>query len=231
MNIYENVATQAITSFFYNEPLWKKEFLFNFLLKPLRLKYSSIKDVITQDNLKETVPDFTIITKDGREFYYEIKINNSDLTPSERNKKTRDVYLIRRNYSHRNEIPFSKNEDDQKRIIYWEDLFEEIDKIGATKDFARLDLIREYMHEDIYTNLLTPHEVAMLYSPQTVSAVYTLSNKILQICKSFLDSNNKEYVYEECRNQEYNNPQQDNEGIGYYFDEKKGKRRHFFPRI
>ena len=55
MNIHENVATQALTSFFYHEALWKKEILFNFLLQPFDLKLADVKDVITQDNLKETL--------------------------------------------------------------------------------------------------------------------------------------------------------------------------------
>ena len=84
MNIYENVATQALTSFFYHEALWKKEILFNFLLQPFNLKVTDIKDVITQDNLKDTIPDFTIITSDGTRICYEVKINDADLTSSER---------------------------------------------------------------------------------------------------------------------------------------------------
>lgn len=66
MNIYENLATQAITSFFYNEALWKKEIVFDFLLKPFNLQLSDIAEVKAQDNLKETVPDFTIVTKDAK---------------------------------------------------------------------------------------------------------------------------------------------------------------------
>lgn len=84
------------------------------------------------------------------------------------------------------------------------------------------------MCENIHTLLLTPHEVAMFYSPETVMAVYTMSNKILELCKSFLDSHSKDYEYKECKNQEFENPQQDDSGIGYYFNEKKGKKRDFF---
>ena len=221
LNIYENLATQAITSFFYNEPLWKKKVLFDFLLTPFNLELSDIAEVKTQDNLKETIPDFTIRTKDNNTFRYEVKTNNSDLTFSEQKNNSREAYLIRKNYYHYDKIP--KKLRDGNKILYWEDLFKKIDKLGATKDFSRLDLIREYMCENIHTLLLTPHEVAMFYSPETVMAVYTMSNKILELCKSFLDSHSKDYEYKECKN-----PLQDDSGIGYYFKEKKRKEKRFF---
>ena len=66
MTLYENVATEAIASFFYHEPLWKKEILFNFLLGPFDLKFYDIIDVSTQDNLKGTIPDFTIKTENEK---------------------------------------------------------------------------------------------------------------------------------------------------------------------
>ncbi|MBR4824038.1 MAG: hypothetical protein IKZ86_04515 [Spirochaetaceae bacterium] len=197
MNIYENLATQALTSFFYNEPLWKKEILFDFLLEPFELNLANVEDVITQDNLKETIPDFTIITKDNRRYRYEVKINNSGLTASELENDTRDVYLIRKNYYYESNIPQSN------KILYWEDLFEKIDKLGATKDFARLELIREYMREEKHTLLLTPHEVAMLYSPKTIVAVYKLKEKILSLCKNYLDANESRFDYQSTTDNEY----------------------------
>ncbi|MBO4726891.1 MAG: hypothetical protein J5631_00545 [Spirochaetaceae bacterium] len=206
MNIYENLATQAITSFFNNEPLWKKEILFDFLLEPFSLKLADIMDVITQDNLKETIPDFTIITKDNKRYRYEVKINNSALTASELEKDTRDVYLIRKNYYYESNIPSTNKK------LYWEDLFEKIDKFEATKDFARLDLIREYMHEEKHTLLLTPHEVAMLYSPETIIAVYRMKEKVLSLCRNYLNSNESRF--------EYKRTQDDENGIGFYFNRK-----------
>ncbi len=213
MNIYENLATQAITSFFYNEPLWKKEILFDFLLEPFSLQLSDILEIKTQDNLKETIPDFTIITK-TRSLRYEVKINNSALTASELAEDTRDAYLIRKNYYYSSNIPTTNKK------LYWEDLFEKIDRLGATKDFARLDLIREYMREEIHTLLLTPYEVAMLYSPETVSAVYTMTRKILSLCKTFLDLHYEEYEYTESNSKDSKNPEQDEWGIGYWFNRK-----------
>ncbi|MBP3709519.1 MAG: hypothetical protein J6I73_03820 [Treponema sp.] len=56
-------------------------------------------------------------------------------------------------------------------------MFKNIDQKGTTNDFARLDLIREYMREDVNTLLLTPHEVAILYSPETIVAVYKNERK------------------------------------------------------
>ena len=208
LNIYENLSTQAITSFFYNEALWKKEIVFDFLLKPFNLQLSDIAEVKVQDNLKETVPDFTIITKNSEKLRYEVKINNSGLTISEYDKDTRDAYLIRKNYSFREEIPIPKD-----KILFWEDLFEIIDKKGATTDFARFDLIREYMCEDIHTLLFTPHEVAMLYSPDTIIAVYEMKEKLLEICRKFLDANVTKYEYKKT-------PDDNKYGIGYYFKKK-----------
>ena len=213
MNIYENLATQAITSFFYNEALWKKEIVFDFLLKPFNLQLSDIAEVKAQDNLKETVPDFTIVTKDAKTLRYEVKTNNSGLTISELEQNTRDAYLIRKNYYSLTEIPIPKD-----KILFWEDLFESIDKKGATKDFARFDLIREYMCEDIHTLLFTPHEVAMLYSPDTIIAVYEMKEKLLKICRKFLDVNVTKYEYKKT-------PDDNEYGIGYYF-KKKGELKY-----
>lgn len=212
MNIYENLATQAIISFFYNEALWKKEIVFDFLLKPFNLQLSDIAEVKAQDNLKETVPDFTIVTKDAKSLRYEVKINNSGLTISEYDKDTRDAYLIKKNYSFRKKILIPED-----KILFWEDLFETIDKKGATTDFARFDLIREYMCEDIhtllFTPLFTPHEVAMLYSPDTIIAVYEMKEKLLEICRKFLDANVTKYEYKKT-------PDDNKYGIGYYFKKK-----------
>ncbi|MBP3709518.1 MAG: hypothetical protein J6I73_03815 [Treponema sp.] len=108
MNIYENVAPQAITSFFYNEPLWKKEILFNFLLKPFNLQLSDIIEVKTQDNLKETIPDFIIVTKKTN-LRCEVKTYNSGLTYSEHGTNSRDAYLVRKDYYYLEDIPLNKD--------------------------------------------------------------------------------------------------------------------------
>lgn len=215
MNIYENLATQALTSFFYKEPLWKKELLYNFLVKPFKLQFSDITDVKTQDNLKESIPDFTIETKKGERLRFEVKINDSGLTQAERNDSTRDAYLIRKNYYYLTDIPVSKD-----KILYWEDLFAIIDQKDATKDFSRFDLLREYMNEDIHTNLLTPHEVAMLYSKDTIIAVYRMKEKVKNLCNTFLDERKSLYKKKQAQDNEF--------GIGYYFDEIKNEKRHFF---
>ena len=217
MKVYENVATVAIASFFYNEPLWKKEILFNFLLKPFELAVCDIKDVATQDNLQVTIPDFTIKT-DKKNIRFEVKINDSALTDSEKEAGNRDAFLVRKNYAHLSEIPVSKD-----KVLYWEDLFELIDKKGITNEFARLSLVREYMNATNHTLLLTPHEVAMLYSPETISAVYTMSNKVFKLCENFLNSHQKEYDCGVRQQNEY--------GIGYSFKENKGKNRAFFVGI
>ena len=139
MTIYENEATQAIVSIFKNDALWKKEILFNFLLKPFGVSYEYIVDVTCQDYLKETIPDFTVRTKD-KDYRYEVKINDAPLTESEEDSDNRNAFLVPKKYSHMNDIPL-----DKKYILFWEVLFEEIDRKGATNDFGKLELTREYI--------------------------------------------------------------------------------------
>lgn len=214
MNIYENAATEAIRSFFDNEPRWKNEILFNFLLEPFNLKLDDIKKIETQNYLKGTIPDFTVKTKNHGDLKFEVKINNVGLTSSEKGEKNRDAFLIRKNYIHIKDIrPTCK-------ILYWEDLFERIDKKGAMTEFARLALIREYMKEPENTLLLSQMEVAMLYSPDIIYSVYTMSNKILALCNNFLDSNSIKQKY---KKREKDSEQKDENGVGYYFDTKDGK--------
>ena len=217
MNLYENAATQAIATFFHREPLWKKEILFNFLLEPFGLKLENIKDVVTQNSLQGTIPDFTIKTS-NRDIHFEVKINDTTLTPSEREEATRDAFLVRENYAHLSEIPKGT------KILYWENLFRCIDKQGATKEFARLVLVREYMRDGEHTHLLSPHEVAMFYSPDTIAAVYTMSEKVLDLCDQFLNTLNPNAYSRGAQ-------QQNQWGIGCYFNGILGRKREFFVGI
>lgn len=216
MNLYENAATQAIASFFHHEPRWKKEILFGFLLKPFGMTLDNIKDVVTQNHLPGTIPDFTIQTTDNQKIHFEVKINDAVLTESEITPGTRDAFLVRKRYRFLEDIPAAK-----ATILFWEDLFEIIDKQGAANEFSRLAVVREYMHDDEHTLLLTPHEVAMFYSPDTVFAVYTMSEKVLDLCKHFLETHS--YTI--------GKRQQNQWGIGYHFEEADGRRRHFFVGI
>lgn len=183
MNIYENVATQAITSYFYKEPFWKKKIIFNFLLNPFGLHIEDIQDVITQDYLKETIPDFTIITHEKKRIRFEVKINDDPLTDSESDNNTRDAFLICKNYKYKDKIPI-------KNLLFWEDLFEIIDKLEATKDFGRLDLVREYIKDSIHTLILNSYEAVMFFSPEGIKATYSMAEKITKLCLFFLESKN-----------------------------------------
>lgn len=204
---------------FYNkEPKWKKEILFNFLLAPFGLKVEDIIEVNTQEKLKGTIPDFNIVTKTNQ-IRYEVKIDNQKLTELEQNKKNRDAFLIRRNYQFESDIPKGL------KILYWEDLFKLIDEQGAFNDFERLNLVREYMElDEQYTLSLKPLEVAMLYSVDVIHAVYTISDKVKRLCKSFLDDYSDKYT-------DINECPFDDGGIGYYFKEAKKKGREFFIGI
>lgn len=204
MNIYENVATQAIVTFFYYEPLWKKQILFDFLLKPFKLELKNIQEVIFQDKLKNTIPDFTIITDKNQRIRFEVKINDAILTNSECSKNTRDAFLICKNYYSRKEVEelVGKN-----KTLFWEDLFETIDKQGATNNFARLNLVREYINDPLHTIQFNPNEVATFYSPETICAVYNMSEKIRKICNNFF------------KNKSYNDITENDDrfGIGCFF--------------
>ena len=222
MTIYENLATEAIASFFHHEPLWKKEILFGFLLQPFGLSVSDIIDVVTQDKLKDTIPDFTIRTA-KRDIKFEVKINDTGLTEAELTSGARDVFLVRKTYANISDIPVPKD-----KILFWENLFDIIDKKGAMKDFVRLSMVREYMKEPEHTLLLSPLEVAMLYSPKTIYSVYSMSEKLFCLCENFLDSHEKLYKYEK-RTENMRKKSQNNQwGIGYYFEEINGKKRSFF---
>ena len=64
----------------------------------------------------------------------------------------------------------------------------------------------------------------MLYSPKTISAVYTMSDKILTLCKQCVDSLDPNFFAPGTQ-------QQDGAGIGQYFSETTGQQRLFFVGI
>ena len=138
MNIYENVATEAIVLLFKTAAVWKKRLVFNFLLKPFKKEFEDIADVESQESLKGSRPDFTITLNNGEKKHFEVKINNADLTDSERKKGTRDAFLVKADYEHRDEIPL-----EEEYVLTWDDLFNLIDKNEATSDFAMFDLLRQ----------------------------------------------------------------------------------------
>ena len=61
----------------------------------------------------------------------------------------------------------------------------------------------------------------MFYSPDTIFAVYTMSEKVLDLCKHFLVA----------QSYKIGERQQNPWGIGYHFEETDGRRRHFFVGI
>ena len=140
MNIYENVATEAIVLLFKTAAVWKKRLVFNFLLKPFGKKLEDIVDVESQETLKGSRPDFTITLNDGEKIHFEVKINDDGLTDSERKKGTRNAFLVKDDYYHRGEIPL-----EEEYVLTWDDLFNLIDENEATRDFAMFDLLRQTM--------------------------------------------------------------------------------------
>lgn len=146
MNIYENVATEAMVLLFKTAAVWKKRLVFNFLLEPFeqnddpkkKIKFEDIADVESQETLKGSRPDFTITLNNGEKIHFEVKINDDGLTDSERKKGTRNAFLVKADYAHWDEIPL-----EEEYVLTWDDLFNLIDENEATSDFAMFDLLRQ----------------------------------------------------------------------------------------
>lgn len=168
MNIYENLATEILVSIFKTSAYWKKEIVFNFLLKPFNKNIEDIKDVTSQETLKDTKPDFTIHLKDKigktkKEIHFEVKINNAELTTSEMEENSRDAFLIMSDYIHREDIHLKT-----EYILTWEDFFDEIDKKEAMPCFEELSLLRNCLfgtNKDLDMEFLTQ----FLYSKDYVT--------------------------------------------------------------
>ncbi len=176
MNLYENAATEAIVLLFKKGKLWQKELVFNYLLEPFKKNdkepytVTDIKDVISQDNLKDTIPDFTIILSDDQKIRYEVKINNVGLTESEKKDKTREAFLVVDDYAHMDSI--------KNPIRTWNELFSRIDKKEATDDFAILDLVRNYLFGSV-VNKDYEFLSRFLYSEQSVD--YAIKNTFKEL--------------------------------------------------
>lgn len=146
MNIYENVATEAMVLLFKTAAVWKKRLVFSFLLEPFeqnddpkkKIKFEDIADVESQETLKGSRPDFTITLNNGEKIHFEVKINDDGLTDSERKRGTRNAFLVKADYAHWDEIPL-----EEEYVLTWDDLFNLIDENEATSDFAMFDLLRQ----------------------------------------------------------------------------------------
>lgn len=139
MTVLENVATTTIVNLFNsnNREEYKTKAVFNFLISCLKKSFDEIEEVGEQKagDSKNTIPDFFIQFKRMRKTY-EVKINNSKLTEAEKVSGNRDVFLIPRNYKYKDEII--------GKIIYWEDLFDELDNNDISID--GLDKIRQVIN-------------------------------------------------------------------------------------
>ena len=182
MNIYENLATEILVSIFKTSAYWKKEIVFNFLLKPFNKNIEDIKDVTSQETLKDTKPDFTIHLKDKieetkKEIHFEVKINNAELTTSEKKKNSRDAFLILSDYIYREKIP------SDNFILTWEEFFDEIDKKEAMPCFEELSLLRNCLfgtNKDLDMGFLTQ----FLYSKEYVkSELKDIFKKLFDLIK------------------------------------------------
>lgn len=171
MNIYENLATEIIVSIFKTSAYWKKEIVFNFLLKPFKKNIEHIKDVTSQETLKDTKPDFTIHLKDKKEIHFEVKINNAELTTSEKKENSRDAFLIMSDYIHRENIPLKT-----EYILTWEDFFDEIDKKEAMPCFEELSLLRNCLfgtNKDLDMEFLTQFLYSKDYVTTELKNIFT----------------------------------------------------------
>ena len=176
MNIYENLATEILVSIFKTSAYWKKEIVFNFLLKPFNKNIEDIKDVTSQETLKDTKPDFTIHLKDKiektkKEIHFEVKINNAELTTSEKKENSRDAFLIMSDYINRENIPL-----DTEYILTWEDFFDEIDKKEAMPCFEELSLLRNCLfgtNKDLDMEFLTQFLYSKDYVTTELKDIFT----------------------------------------------------------
>lgn len=140
MTLYENVATSTLINLFNspNREEYKTKIIYDFLLKKFNKSFEDISSVEEQASNNTSIPDFVINLNDKTSLRYEVKINNASLTESEKNKNERDVFLIPSNYKHEDKIPKSN------KIIYWEDLFDELDNQDIVID--GLDKVRNIIN-------------------------------------------------------------------------------------
>ena len=142
MTLYENVATSTLINLFNspNREEYKTKIIYDFLLKEFNKSFENISSVEEQTSNKSntSIPDFVINLNDETSLRYEVKINDAALTESEKKKNERDVFLIPSNYKHKNDIPKSN------KIIYWEDLFDELDAQDIVID--GLDKVRNIIN-------------------------------------------------------------------------------------
>lgn len=144
MTLYENVATSTLINLFNspNREEYKTKIIYDFLLKETKKGFEDISSVEEQASNENntSIPDFVInfINSNDKPLRYEVKINNASLTESEQNETKRDVFLIPLNYKYKDKIP------NGKIIIYWEDLFDELDNQDIVID--GLDKVRNIIN-------------------------------------------------------------------------------------
>lgn len=142
MTLYENVATSTLINLFNspNREEYKTKIIYDFLLKESGKEFGKISSVEEQasNESNTSIPDFVINFNDNSSLRYEVKINDTPLTESEKKKKERDVFLIPSNYKYTKDIPINN------KIIYWEDLFDKLD--GQDIVIDGLDKVRNIIN-------------------------------------------------------------------------------------
>lgn len=142
MTLYENVATSTLINLFNspNREEYKTKIIYDFLLNIFGKRFEDISFVEEQasNESNTSIPDFVINFNDNSSLRYEVKINDTPLTESEKKKKERDVFLIPSNYKYTKDIPINN------KIIYWEDLFDELDNQDIVID--GLDKVRNIIN-------------------------------------------------------------------------------------
>lgn len=142
MTLYENVATSTLINLFNspNREEYKTKIIYDFLLKETKKGFEDISSVEEQasNESNTSIPDFVINFNDNSSLRYEVKINDTPLTESEKKKKERDFFLIPSNYKHEDKIPKTNT------IIYWEGLFDELDNQDIVID--GLDKVRNIIN-------------------------------------------------------------------------------------
>lgn len=138
-NQFEDNATNALVLILRGNNKAKARLIFDFLVSKCnpKPKFEDVDYFSTRESTTDqTKPDITIHYKNNKfnDYHIEVKDKNSALTDSEKNPKSRDVFLIPDDYKHEKDI--------KSEILYWKDLFEKIDTEFGGECFDELKLTR-----------------------------------------------------------------------------------------
>lgn len=111
------------------------------------------------------------------------------------------IYIIPKNYIHKNELP------NKAKKIYWETILKHTDKISITFD-TQINQFVEISEDD---TCLSTEEKSLLQNNNLLVKIYEFKEKVLHILKEALESNKRNIDYRE----------ESPWGVGFYYSFKK----------